>query len=245
VIFYGVNYRNTAGQFGICIGVCAICLFALGAVQAMLLKQNWLKQGVIMLAVGCAAAAAAYGVGAGLQSVLPAAEAEALQVWHDPNPLAPANFLPQGERPPASCDQRQLEACRHLETGLAPPEPGLAGRLHFPHPVLPPEPAADSAPYPDMAPNAEDPFDDLRAWLLAPQKAWLRDLGMFPGERREECRRHDGRRPHQTPRGRDSPHRQPVDPPAGCAFARGVHASLLHFAFPSDQSGHCDRFPGF
>ena len=135
-----------------------------------------------------------------LQSVLPAAEAEALQVWHDPNPLAPANFLPLGERPPASCDQRQLEACRHLETGLAPPEPGLACRPTSPHAGVAPAQAADAAPdlvpdldqeidpeiEPEIEPDAEDPFDDLRAWLLAPQKAWLRDLGMFPGERREE-----------------------------------------------------------
>ncbi|MFN9658856.1 MAG: exodeoxyribonuclease V subunit gamma, partial [Cyanobacteriota bacterium] len=59
-----------------------------------------------------------------LQSVLPAAQAEALRVWHEPNPLEPANILPRGERSPASCDRRHLEACLQLCQVLSPPEPG-------------------------------------------------------------------------------------------------------------------------
>jgi len=75
VIFYGAKYDNRAGQFGICIAVCVLCLFALGATQALLLKQSWLKQGTLMTLVGCAAAAAAYGVGHGLQMALPGSAA--------------------------------------------------------------------------------------------------------------------------------------------------------------------------
>ena len=47
-----------------------------------------------------------------LQSHLPVAGAEAILVHHEPNPLASSNFLPQGSRPPASCDRRLLLACR-------------------------------------------------------------------------------------------------------------------------------------
>ena len=45
-------------------------MFALGATQALLLRQNVLKQGSLMTIVGCAAAAAAYGVGYGLQNAV-------------------------------------------------------------------------------------------------------------------------------------------------------------------------------
>ena len=107
-----------------------------------------------------------------LQSTLPAHEAEAIQVWHEPNPLAKDNFQPQGERPPASCDRRLLEACRHLEAGLPPTAQGLAR-------ALPPILGGDLA-------TAEDPFEELRAWLMEPQKVWLRELGMVARERRDE-----------------------------------------------------------
>ena len=126
-----------------------------------------------------------------LRSVLPANEAEALLVWHEPNPLAPDNFLPRGERPPASCDRRQLEACRHLATGgLPPPEPGLAvrpQRLDGPAAVEGTSEAdLEPALEPVSVPDGSDPFEGLRAWLMAPQKEWLRDLGMVAGERRED-----------------------------------------------------------
>jgi len=123
-----------------------------------------------------------------LQSVLPAEQAAALRVAHDPNPLDPSHFLPQGDRPPASCDRRQLEACRQLVASrqprrdLPPPDPGLAAAL------LPQE-AAPSAPedgLPPETPAAAEPFDDLRAWLTAPQETWLRELGMAPREWEQE-----------------------------------------------------------
>jgi exodeoxyribonuclease V gamma subunit len=111
-----------------------------------------------------------------LAGELPAGQAAALQVWHDPNPLDPVHFLPRGDRPPSSCDRRQLEACRQLHQGLPPPEPGLAGRCAGP----------EAGPAPAGEPVEGDPFEDLRSWLVAPQKAWLRTLGLFPGERAEE-----------------------------------------------------------
>ncbi len=113
-----------------------------------------------------------------LQSVLPPEQAAALQVAHDPDPLDPTHFLPRGDRPPASCDRRQLEACRQLRQDLSPPEAGLAATAH-----PPPERPPHNGPSPAEAEAvAADPFDDLRAWLLAPQEAWLRELGMAPRE---------------------------------------------------------------
>ena len=44
-----------------------ICLFGLGATQAWILKQSFLKQGVLMVVNGGLAASAAYLVGWGLQ----------------------------------------------------------------------------------------------------------------------------------------------------------------------------------
>lgn len=106
-----------------------------------------------------------------LQSLLPVVEAEALLVNHEPNPLAPANFLPQGSRPPASCDRRLLEACQRLEAGIQRPPKGLAS------PSL--------APREGTLPIAEDPFEDLRAWLMGPQLVWLQELGLRPKERED------------------------------------------------------------
>jgi exodeoxyribonuclease V gamma subunit len=107
-----------------------------------------------------------------LQGILPAAEAEALLVNHEPNPLAPANFQPQGSRPPESCDRRLLEACRHLEAGIGVPPKGLASLV--------------LASREETSRKEEDPFEDLRTWLMAPQKVWLQELGMRPKEREDD-----------------------------------------------------------
>ncbi len=104
-----------------------------------------------------------------LECTLPREAVEAIQVWHEPNPLAEGNFHPLGDRPPASCDRRLLEAARHLEAGIPPPSQGLAK-------------AAPSAEAAGDAPVGDDPFAELRTWLMEPQKTWLRDLGLFPGE---------------------------------------------------------------
>jgi exodeoxyribonuclease V gamma subunit len=93
----------------------------------------------------------------------------ALVAEHPASPLERANFLPRGGRPPASCDRRRLEARRLIEA--APPAP-LRGLARTAPPPLPPPVAADPAAR----------FDDLAAWLREPQRQWLRQLGIRPGE---------------------------------------------------------------
>ncbi len=90
-----------------------------------------------------------------------------LVVEHAANPLDRRNFLPAGGREAPSCDRRLLEAVRRLAGNRpAPPRALLAG-----------------AP-PRQAPPAgeSDAYTDLRDWLVAPQKHWLRSLGLRPGE---------------------------------------------------------------
>ena len=94
----------------------------------------------------------------------------ALVAAHAPSPLERSNFLDTPERPASSCDRRLLAARQLLES--APPPPPVA-LLQGPKPeTLPPE-----------APT--DPLEDLSAWLKAPQKHWLRSLGLRPGEWQE------------------------------------------------------------
>jgi exodeoxyribonuclease V gamma subunit len=92
-----------------------------------------------------------------------------LVVEHAASPLERANFLPTPGRPPASCDLRQLAARRLLD------QPGAQGTTPL---LLRPMPSGSQT---DTAPAA-DPFDDLRGWLMAPQRQWLRDLGLRPSE---------------------------------------------------------------
>ena len=70
VIFYGANYHSKGGAFGICVAITVLCMFALGVLQAIILKQPWLKQGTAMTLVGSLAAAMSYLVGWGLQSTV-------------------------------------------------------------------------------------------------------------------------------------------------------------------------------
>jgi exodeoxyribonuclease V gamma subunit len=92
-----------------------------------------------------------------------------LLVEHAASPLERTNFLPRQGRPPASCDRRQLAARRQLDR----PEAEGARPL-----LLRPMPAAAGRGATPMA----EPFDDLRAWLMNPQRQWLRDLGLRPSE---------------------------------------------------------------
>jgi exodeoxyribonuclease V gamma subunit len=95
-------------------------------------------------------------------------------VEHDPNPLAPTNFLSDGRRPPPSCDRRLLEACRQLRGGIPEPMQGLAQDA--------------SAIQARALPEQEVSWEGLRAWLMEPQKAWLRELGMVATEGRDDIK---------------------------------------------------------
>ncbi|MCX5948384.1 MAG: exodeoxyribonuclease V subunit gamma [Cyanobacteria bacterium] len=89
---------------------------------------------------------------------------------HAPSPLERSNFLPSPERPAPSCDRRLLAARQLLESGPpSPPDALLQGPM--------PEQLEREAP--------ASPLDDLAAWLKAPQKHWLRSLGLRPGEWQE------------------------------------------------------------
>ncbi len=103
-----------------------------------------------------------------LETACPGAT-DALLVRHPASPLERANFLPTPLRPPASCDRRLLAARRLLDAPQASPQPCL---LQRPMPQLP---AGAEAP-------GEDRFDDLRTWLMQPQRQWLAALGLRPAE---------------------------------------------------------------
>lgn len=69
-IFYGAGWTSKWGMFGVCIAVTLMLLFLLGVLQAVIIKQNAPLQGLYMMINGSLAAAAAYGVGAGLQAAV-------------------------------------------------------------------------------------------------------------------------------------------------------------------------------
>lgn len=56
--------------FGIACGATALTMFALGAVQARITKQNVCRAGLIMMMNGSLAAAAAYLVGWGIEAAI-------------------------------------------------------------------------------------------------------------------------------------------------------------------------------
>ena len=108
--------------------------------------------------------------------------AQRLVVHHAANPLERANFLATAERPPASCDRRQLLARQQLD-GAASVAPALPLALQDPAELL----AGDVvvARHGELAGGGEaglDPWGDLREWLLAPQAQWLKELGLRPKE---------------------------------------------------------------
>ena len=65
--FYVQNYNSEGGTIGICAAVTILTLFALGATQAYIIRQNMFWQGLLMAINGSIAAGAAYGIGHGLQ----------------------------------------------------------------------------------------------------------------------------------------------------------------------------------
>ena len=90
---------------------------------------------------------------------------------HCANPLERGNFLPAPPWPPASCDERLLQARHQLEQRQATPPPmGLAFSTPPQTPVL----AEASSP--------AEAWSRLRRWLQEPQRCWLEDLGLRPRE---------------------------------------------------------------
>ena len=90
---------------------------------------------------------------------------------HCANPLERANFLPAPPWPPASCDQRLLQARQQLEQGHSTPaERGLAFS------------AAPLEPLQEPPANAQQAWSTLRHWLEQPQRRWLESLGLRPRE---------------------------------------------------------------
>ena len=86
-----------------------------------------------------------------------------------PSPLARENFRSDA---PLSCDRRQLEARNWLDRNRAELPMGLAW------PMLWHESAEDEAGDAADSPDAEA----LLAWMIQPQKAWLRQRGLRPGD---------------------------------------------------------------
>ena len=108
--------------------------------------------------------------------------AQRLVVHHAANPLERANFLATAERPPASCDRRQLLARQQLD-GAASVAPALPLALQDPAELLAGNVVV--ARHGELAGGGEaglDPWGDLRDWLLAPQAQWLKELGLRPKE---------------------------------------------------------------
>ena len=114
------------------------------------------------------------------------AQAAGLEIVHAASPLDRRNFLPHGDLPPASCDRRLLAARQLLEQHPPPSQPWATG----PMPETPPQPAAapdrksqrPPSPEPNLQEGPQEHFEALRQWLMAPQKTWLRELGLRPGE---------------------------------------------------------------
>ena len=97
-------------------------------------------------------------------------QARQVLVEHPVPALDRRNFLPQAGRPPASCDQRLLQTRQLLDAGPPPPTAPL---VQGPMPTRLPAGNTTDA----------DLFTDLQTWAGEPQKRWLADLGLRPGER--------------------------------------------------------------
>jgi exodeoxyribonuclease V gamma subunit len=107
-----------------------------------------------------------------LEGRLPGAAAR-LTLASPASPLDRANFRAGPGRPPLSCDRRLLEARRRLDGPAEPPMAGLYAS------AMPPAAAMAAA---GPADPGSPPADRLLEWLRAPQRQWLRQLGMRPRE---------------------------------------------------------------
>ncbi len=84
------------------------------------------------------------------------------------NPLNRSNFLSNGSQPPASCDQRQLEARQWLDNNSEPQSLALALPLSW------------GLPATDASTTIN--IELLQSWLTAPQQVWLKQLQLQPRE---------------------------------------------------------------
>ncbi len=89
----------------------------------------------------------------------------------DPNPLDRSNFQIAGHGQPLSCDRRQLNARRWLDRHQ---RDGTIDGLALPLRWSPPDPETAI----DLLSH-----EALLQWLVDPQAAWLRQLGLYPAER--------------------------------------------------------------
>ena len=99
---------------------------------------------------------------------------------HPANALDRNNFLPRAPWPAPSCDQRLLQVRQHLDAGSTSGAKGLARNEEGPPPS---NPHPDQNPQP--APASETPavaWNNLLAWVKAPQEQWLEQLGLRPKE---------------------------------------------------------------
>jgi exodeoxyribonuclease V gamma subunit len=96
---------------------------------------------------------------------------------HAASPLERRNFLAEPPWPAASCDRRLLQARRQLEQAPEAAVQGLAWREQAAAGAN--EPAAAQA---TPSPSPSEGWDDLQAWLTAPQARWLEELGLRPRE---------------------------------------------------------------
>lgn len=70
LVIWSADYTDAQGAFGIACTFTALTMFALGATQARITRQNWFRTGLTMMFNGGLAAAAAYLVGWGLDSAI-------------------------------------------------------------------------------------------------------------------------------------------------------------------------------
>lgn len=100
------------------------------------------------------------------------------------NPLDPGNFQMQSTGALPSCDQRLLAARRELDRG-GEREAGRRGHA-LAMPLQWPGGLADSGPAhsheQDSSEGTRLETEQLERWLLAPQRCWLEQQGLRPGE---------------------------------------------------------------
>ncbi|QEY31162.1 exonuclease V subunit gamma [Synechococcus sp. RSCCF101] len=114
----------------------------------------------------------------------PARPAVDLVQEHPANPLERSTFLGAPPRPPASCDRRLLAARRQLEQGWLeerrrassdrPTPPAAPDRPPLVHQACP--------PLPQTRESRGTGWEELMAWLQAPQRLWLRRRGLNAAE---------------------------------------------------------------